>query len=209
MWSEIAGIRGLWEDHWVVGGDFNVVRFESEKLNCTSRSKAMKLFSEIIQDLDVIDLPLHGAQYTWSKGDNCLQASRIDRFLISNEWNDSFNDVRQIALPKVISDHRPIILESGDWDATPSFFKFENMWLQSEEFLGKLKSWWQNYTFTGRADFILIQKLKSLKKDITTWNREEFGKVKTRKNRALEQVAEDRQLTLSEANQMVSIRIEL
>lgn len=30
MWSEIAGIRELWEDHWVVGGDFNVVRFESE-----------------------------------------------------------------------------------------------------------------------------------------------------------------------------------
>lgn len=48
MWSEIAGITGLWEDHWVVGGDFNVVRFESERLNCTSRSKAMKLFSEII-----------------------------------------------------------------------------------------------------------------------------------------------------------------
>lgn len=144
-----------------------------------------------------------------------MQASRIDRFLISNEWNDSFNAVRQIALPKVISDHRPIILESGDWDATPSFFKFENMWLQSEGFLGKLKSWWQNYTFTGRADFILVQKLKSLKKDITTWNREELGKVETRKNRALEelmaleQAAEDRQLTLSEANQMVSIRIEL
>lgn len=115
----------------------------------------------------------------------------------------------------LISDHRPILLESGDWDATPSYFKFENMWLQFEGFVDKLKNWWQSYNFSGRADFILLQKLKSLKKDITRWNKEEFGKVETRKTTALdelmalEQMTEGRQLTLIESNQMMSLRVEL
>lgn len=83
LWHEIAGIRGIWDSPWVLGGDFNVCRFESERLNCVRRTKAMKDFSELIQDLCIIDLPLHGAQYTWSRGENHIQASRIDRFMIS------------------------------------------------------------------------------------------------------------------------------
>lgn len=130
LWDEIAGVGGLWGNQWVLGGDFNVCRFESERLNCIRRSKAMKTFSDIIQDLQVIDLPLQGAYYTWSRGANCTQESRIDRFLISSEWCDYFKAVKQLALPKVISDHRPILLENGDWEASPSYFKFENMWFQ-------------------------------------------------------------------------------
>jgi len=215
MWHEIAGVRGLWDGHWVLGGDFNVCRFESEKLNCLRRTSAMRSFSDTIQDLNLIDLPLQGAQFTWSRGDNFVQASRIDRFLISTEWSDSFKDVKQSALPKVISDHKPILLECGDWDVSPSYFKFENMWLQSEGFLEKLEYWWQSYNIVGRADFVLLQKLKRLKRDITNWNREEFGKVETRKTRALdelaafEQAAESRQLTVPELIQMMNLRIEL
>jgi len=30
LWYELAAIRGVWDDSWVIGGDFNVCRFESE-----------------------------------------------------------------------------------------------------------------------------------------------------------------------------------
>ncbi|KAG5584504.1 hypothetical protein H5410_044938 [Solanum commersonii] len=63
------------------------------------------------------------------------------------------------------------------------------MWLQSEGFLEKLEFWWQSYNIVGRADFVLLQKLKRLKRDISNWNREEFGKVETRKTRALDELA--------------------
>lgn len=112
FWQELAAVRGLWDESWVVGGDFNVCRRESERLNCTRRSKAMKDFSEAIEDLGIIDLPLHGAIYTWARGENSDQASRIDKFLISQEWNESFKAVKQLALPNVISDHMPLLLES-------------------------------------------------------------------------------------------------
>lgn len=82
-----------------------------------------------------------GSLLTWSRGEVNIQASRLDRFLISSEWNDIFRKINQIALPKVISDHNPIMLESGDWDSNPSYFKFENMWLNTEGFLEKIKIW--------------------------------------------------------------------
>lgn len=173
----------------------------------------METFSDTIQDLGIIDLPLQGAQFTWSRGDNNQQ--KIDRFLISPEWSDSFKAVRQIAMPKVISDYRPILLERSDWDATPSYFKFENMWLEVEGFLDKLKNWWQNYNFNGRPNFIFMEKLRSLKKDITDWNKEEFGKLETRKGKALdelmllEQNTEGRQLNIAEASQMTKLKAEI
>lgn len=58
LWLELASIKGLWSDNWVIGGDFNVCRYETERLNCTRRSRAMKNFSDLISNLELIDLPL-------------------------------------------------------------------------------------------------------------------------------------------------------
>lgn len=83
LWYELAAIRGLWSDQWVIGGKFNVCKYENEMLLCTARSKAMKEFSNTILDLGLIDLPLLGAQYTWSRGES--QVSRNYRYLITPE----------------------------------------------------------------------------------------------------------------------------
>jgi hypothetical protein len=32
MWEELAGVASWWGVPWVIGGDFNVVRFPSERL---------------------------------------------------------------------------------------------------------------------------------------------------------------------------------
>lgn len=62
------------------------------------------------------------------------------------------------------------------------------MWLQTEGFLDLVKGWWQSYTIRGSPDFILSQKLRSLKQDITKWNREIYGKIETKRDRALEEL---------------------
>lgn len=164
----------------------------------------MRSFTTTIQDLDIIDLPLLGAYYTWFRGAESMQASRIDRFLISHEWDENFNAIKQLALPRVVSDHRPLLLECGNWEANPSYFKFENMWLQVEGFTDNIKSWWQSYSIGGSPYFIPMQKLRRLKKDITEWNRETFGKLAAQQNKLLEdlslleQVAENRPMIWAE-----------
>lgn len=196
-------------------GDFNVCRYENERHNCVTRSRAMRGFSEIIQDLGIIDLPLQGAYYTWSRGEDLYQASRIDRFLISPEWNECFKVVKQVALPRVILDHKPLLLENGDWKMNPSYFKFENMWLQVDGFMKKIEEWWGSYDLNGSPDFILTQKLRLLKKDITIWNKEVFGKVEIRKSKILDELMELEQLTenrvqsMEETSKMLALKLEL
>ena len=81
-------------------------------------------------------------------------------FLISPEWSDTFKSIKQIAVPKVMSDHRPVLLLNGDWEDNPSYFKFENMWLQEEGFLDKIKEWSQNYSIRGSPDFYFIPEIE-------------------------------------------------
>lgn len=136
-------------------------------------------------------------------------------FLISPEWSDTFKSIKQIAVPKVMSDHRPVLLLNGDWEDNPSYFKFENMWLQEEWFLDKIKEWWQNYSIRESLDFILSQKLRCLKQDITDWNREVIGKMETRKSKALdelmaiEQAIENRLPSQAEKEKMMVLKMEL
>ncbi|XP_055836405.1 uncharacterized protein LOC129905041 [Solanum dulcamara] len=156
----------------------------------------MQGFSNTILDLELIDPLLQGAQFTWSRGEETLQATRIDRFLYSSEWTEMFTAIRQYTMPRVISDHKPI-LESGDWEASPSYFKFENMWLQAEGFIDMIKGWWQSYIIQGTPDFVLLQKLRNLKKDISKWNRE------------LDQLAELRTLSAQEKAQSLNLKLQL
>ena len=56
---------------------------------------AMENFSEFIKELSLIDLPLEGGSYTWSSGSDQPLMSRIDRVLVSHNWEDLYPDVIQ------------------------------------------------------------------------------------------------------------------
>ena len=80
----------------------------------------MRRFLEIIEDLELKDVPLVGGPFTWNGGVNNQTFSRLDRFLINEGWDNHFGDVRQCVLPRPVSDHFPILLDVGGVRRGPS-----------------------------------------------------------------------------------------
>ena len=132
FWDELRLVRDRWASPWCVFGDFNVVRYPRERLGCTNFSQAMIDFSDFIDSINLIDLPLLGGPFTWSNGADPPSMSRIDRVLVSRDWEDHFSDVNQKLLPKPVSDYSPLLMEGGGMARGKSAFKFENMWLKAD-----------------------------------------------------------------------------
>ena len=188
FWEELGLIKGLWDGPWCVGGDFNEVLFPNGRSRGGRLSNSMRRFSDIVNDLDLRDLPLQGGPYTWRGGLNCSSMSRLDRFLVTADWESHCNKVTQRCLPRPVSDHFPILLDSAGVRTGPAPFRFELMWLRYEGFKDLLKGWWQNLHFYGSFSYILSAKLKALKGILKAWNKDVFGKVETNKEEALRRV---------------------
>ncbi|XP_077225819.1 uncharacterized protein LOC143859029 [Tasmannia lanceolata] len=102
----------------------------------------MRNLSSFILDNQLIDLPLEGARYTWTNKMDSLILSRVDRILISKEWDEAFPCILQRALPRTTSDHNPILLEISDYYGGPKPFRFDLSLCQSQDFEEKIAAWW-------------------------------------------------------------------
>ena len=107
LWDELGAINGLWNDPWCIGGDFNITRFPNERSREGRITGSMRRFSQVIDDLELRDFPVQGGQYTWKGGLNNCRMARLDRFLVSEEWDCLFGGTRQSILPRPTSDHFP------------------------------------------------------------------------------------------------------
>ncbi|XP_040989014.1 uncharacterized protein LOC121236643 [Juglans microcarpa x Juglans regia] len=153
---------------------------ELKRLECsiTYKSKDESVWREK-------DLPLVGGEYSWSNG---RSSSRLDRFLVSSSWEAHFSGLTQKVLPRLCSNHFPIMLDCGGIVSRRSYFKFENMWLKVEGFGEKVRGWWNSYNVSGTPSFVLARKLKLLKIDLMRWNKEEFGLLDTKRKRLMEEL---------------------
>jgi hypothetical protein len=65
----------------LIGGDFNIIRFPSEKNKTMRRNKWTDMFNSIINSHGLREIYLSDGQYTWSNNQQDPTLEKLDRFL--------------------------------------------------------------------------------------------------------------------------------
>ena len=85
--------RSIWSYLEEVKRRFNVIKFPSEWSRGERVSSAMRRFLGVIDELVLRGFPLLGGLVIWSGGLNGQSKSRLDRFLVSNDWEGHFSEL--------------------------------------------------------------------------------------------------------------------
>ncbi|KAK8698013.1 hypothetical protein V6N13_114145 [Hibiscus sabdariffa] len=115
FWKVIMSIILQRKIAWCVGGDFNWVMQMDERRGYASSSRGIPKFCEFVCTAALSNVPLQGKAFTWFGSEN--KCSRLDRFLVSNEWFQRFDSLAVISLPRELFDHSPILLVSDACDS--------------------------------------------------------------------------------------------
>jgi hypothetical protein len=104
------------------------MRTPEDKSSGDFDSKWPNLFNAVIESLEIV---MSGHQYTWAGlGDNPT-FEKLDRILVSTEWENQFPLATVEPRDRNISDHTPLMLNTGaSTHRTQNHpFKFERGWL--------------------------------------------------------------------------------
>ncbi|XP_042016224.1 uncharacterized protein LOC121764235 [Salvia splendens] len=177
LWSKIRDIAGEVQGRpWMIGGDFNTILSPQDRIGSDSNRVAeMVDFAEVVEECRLMDLGFDGSPFTWAK--NAL-FERLDRVFINEQWTSVFESSRVSNLPRVASDHGPVLMRCETSTPRPQGkpFRFQNMWIRHLEFKGVVTSSWAQPTeAVGLLNFQV--KLARLKKVLKRWNKEVFGNL--------------------------------
>ncbi|XP_028091886.1 uncharacterized protein LOC114292178 [Camellia sinensis] len=159
LWGILSNLKSIFPNPWCLGGDFNEVKNISKRKGCVRRDRGIGEFVNFISNLELVDIPMLGRQYTWG---NSQSWNRIDRFLVNPDRLEWFR-YKVWGLPRFFSDHSPILLMEDDRNWGPKPFKFINAWVLHPDFLDEAKRAWESSGVQGWACYIIMEKLRVLK----------------------------------------------
>ena len=138
----------------LVSGDFNLIREASEKSSGAINQHWAYLFNDWIIKFGLIELKINGRKFTWGNNQDNLVMATIDRVFMSTDWASEFPGVHLKALPRLGSDHTPLVLDSCAFLIPKvKHFRFEKWCLEVEGFREVVtKAWTAKCHFTKAID---------------------------------------------------------
>ncbi|PKA48832.1 Putative ribonuclease H protein [Apostasia shenzhenica] len=135
----------------------------------------MEEFNNAILEAGLEDAGYHGKPYTWS---NSNLSERIDRDLINSCWAQQFEITAVTHLDRLCSDHAPILIDvkSNVSNGRPRF-RFQNMWCTHKDLPKIVQESWEQSVDTYCPLLSLHLKMKRLKMDLSSWNKNKFGNI--------------------------------
>jgi hypothetical protein len=161
---------------------------------------------------------MHGGKYTWSNKHASPTLEKLDRILMSPDWEDLFSLVTVRKLVRELSDHNALLLDSGNMPAITANsreFRFDVSWFKNQEFLPSIEDIWNRFVSSTDPIDILNIKLKRFKKFFKGWGSNLYGHAKKLKLElreelaSLESIEEDHELPPSLSIRKTNICVQL
>ena len=171
----------------LLGGDFNLLRFASEKNKELRKNRHNDLFNSVINLYELREIVMTGGLFTWSNNQVNPTLEKLDRVLVSKGWEDLFPLALVHKITKNCSDHCPLILSlNNERVKPPSTFRYELFWEQEVDFLDRVKKAWLLPVRGKDALSCFIFKLKNVKNSLKGWGINLRGFQLKRKKEILE-----------------------
>ncbi|GJU20655.1 RNA-directed DNA polymerase, eukaryota [Tanacetum coccineum] len=114
-------------------GDFNEVRFKSDRFGSVFNAHGASIFNNFIRSSGLEEVNLGGSSFTWCHK-SASKMSKLDRFLVSESYLNGCPKVSAITLERFLLDHRPILLRESNVDFGPTPFRFYHHWIEMKGF---------------------------------------------------------------------------
>nr|XP_009620919.1 uncharacterized protein LOC104112639 [Nicotiana tomentosiformis] len=172
LWNNLYCLASDMELPWLVGGDFNVILNEEEKIGgLPVYPPEYEDFAFYVNSCELFDTGHTGSPFTWWNGranEECI-FKRLDRIFVNQKFNSLFPRIDVEHLIRIGSDHAPLLMTCGE-DVAHFIkpFRFLNFWTTHESFNAVVK---QNWIADFVDDPFLMIKEILFKEEPTTENR--------------------------------------
>ncbi|GKA81675.1 RNA-directed DNA polymerase, eukaryota [Tanacetum coccineum] len=169
LWDYLSHVSNQWAGEVVMMGDFNEVRYKSDRFGSNFNAHGADIFNNFIINAGLEEVPLGGSAYTWCHK-SASKMSKLDRFLVSENLLNTCPNISAITLDRFLSDHRPILLREASFDYGPTPFWFFHFWFDVDGFDKFVTDSWKDAPGDdSNAMRNLCGKLKFLKVKIRAW----------------------------------------
>lgn len=129
--------------------------------------------------------------FTSSNMQKSLTLARLDRFLVLTEWNLDYPLTKVEALPRVTSDHCPILLTAKRSDTLKKkdkIFRFKEVWLNHGDFVSKIPDLWKEGAQKKSVVLTFAKKLRHCRTRIKKWCANEIYSIRGLKSRLMGEI---------------------
>nr|GFA73242.1 RNA-directed DNA polymerase, eukaryota [Tanacetum cinerariifolium] len=142
LWDYLTYEIGKWKGEVVIMGNFNEVRYKSDRFGSVFKVQGANVFNSFITNAGLEEVPLGSRSFTWCHK-SATKMSKLDIFLISENLLNTCPNITAITLERYLSDHRPILLRESNFDYGPTPFRFFHHWIKMEGFIKFVEDAWK------------------------------------------------------------------
>lgn len=162
----------------LIGGDFNIIRFDADKNTRRRKSKRTDMFNAIIDTHELREIRMSGGQYTWSNNHEIPVLEKLDRVLVNDSWESIFPLMIVGKLVREMSDHNPLLIDIMETkEQRRKDFRYDTAWHKHPEFLTRMEKLWHEPVVASDSLGIIQEKLKKVKKSFKGWGHNIRGQI--------------------------------